>query len=316
LHHPGLVVGGSSCDTIVLRGPVRASGSPRLVRGESIARRWRVLGHIGTGGNGEVYQVLDRLLGEEVALKIVRADRSDHERSLSRFLREARLARRVVHHNVARVYEVGIERVPDQGSRHAPYMIMELVSAETLRETVLLEGTLPIARALHLGRQIAAGLAAIHRAGVVHRDMKSQNLIVDRSGGPERVVIIDFGLAREIADDDESSFTRPGEFLGTPAYTSPEQALGLPASTESDVYSLGTVLYELFTGALPYSAHSTAEVMASKRMSRPYTPLRWARPAVPGWIDEIIGRCLASEPGARYRDAGEVARALGGVSLQ
>jgi serine/threonine protein kinase len=295
-----------SLDETVVDG-TRARNRARLDAGEWLAGRYAVGHLLGAGGCAAVYSAVDQLLGERVALKI-QSSRQPADRALERLLREGRLARRISHPNVCRVFDAGVDR--RTCGVVIPFLSMELIEGETLSDRLHRLGPLPISEAVRLGRQIADALAAVHCAGVIHRDLKSANVLVT-SDLHERAVLIDFGIALD-TDARGAALTRPGSVAGTPAYMSPEQALGLPATMASDVYALGTVLYELCTGVLPYSCDAPVEVMTRKQMAAPIPDPRRLRPDLPALLHRVIRRCLAAIPGERFGDATEVIRALGG----
>ncbi|HTR54331.1 MAG TPA: protein kinase [Kofleriaceae bacterium] len=259
--------------------------------GPDFGPRYRVLGAIGKGGMGEVFRAYDTELKTEVALKIVRGD-SDQEAALARFRREIALARKVTSANVLRVYDLA----EHDGLR---FLSMELVDGEDLGALMRRDSRMPLSRALKLFRQVCAGLEAAHAEGVVHRDLKPQNVLVDKD---DRVRVADFGLARSIG---ESGLTASGAQLGSPAYMSPEQVKGDPVDERSDVYSLGIMLYQLVAGKPPFEADTPHAVM-EMRLHKPPRPLREAAPELPAYLDAILRRCLAIDPRKRYATVREL----------
>jgi tetratricopeptide (TPR) repeat protein len=283
-----------------------AERAPCFVVGDSVGGRYRVLHFIARGGMGEVYEALDEELHLRVALKAV-AERSGS--ALTRFRREVTLARRVTHRNVCRIYEIGFQPV---GEETVPFCSMELLSGPSLA-TRLLRGPLDPAEALPLVRQMAAGLLAAHEAGVVHRDLKSSNvMLVPDAGGGVRAVITDFGLARaEASCTGEGALvvTSDQSMLGTPAYMAPEQVEGKPVSPATDVYALGVVMFEMLTGELPFRAESPLRT-ATLRLTEPPPSPASRRPGLdPRW-NAVILRCLAREPTQRFARATDVVAAL------
>ena len=207
--------------------------------GTLLGGRYRVIGLLGRGGMGEVYRATDLTLGQSVALKFLPEEASRNPRLLERFHGEVRVARLVSHPNVCRVYDIGeVEGMP--------YISMEYVDGEDLASLLTRIGRLPANKALETARKLCSGLAAAHDRGVIHRDLKPQNIMIDKRG---EVVIMDFGLAA-IADQLSGAEVRNG----TPAYMAPEQLKGESVTARSDIYALGLVLYELFTGKQPYEA--------------------------------------------------------------
>ncbi|MCA9718715.1 MAG: serine/threonine protein kinase, partial [Myxococcales bacterium] len=220
----------SDGDTRVLA----ASPRERLLGGAVVARRYEVRGVLGVGGMGSVYDVFDRNLEERVALKILQAGERADATLVERFRREVRLARRISHRNTARVYDIGVD-----GERW--YLTMELIDGESLQALLERESRLPITRACAIMADVCAGLAAIHAAGVVHRDLKPGNVLLERGG---RVAITDFGIARKIKRGADDPLMTCG-MIGTPLYMAPEQAVGSPeVDARADIYAVGVMLYE------------------------------------------------------------------------
>jgi tetratricopeptide (TPR) repeat protein len=247
---------------------------------------------------GEVYRAYDTELKVEVALKIVRSDR-EHDESIARFRREIALARKVTSPNVLRVYDLA----EHEGLR---FLSMELVEGDDLAAIMERDGKLPFERALKLFRQVCTGLAAAHAEGVVHRDLKPRNVLVDKT---DRVRVADFGLARSVGD---SGMTGSGAQVGSPAYMSPEQVKGESADERSDIYSLGVMLYQLVTGVTPFHAETPHAVM-EMRLHKPPRPVRDVAPDTPAHVAAIIARCLAIEPGKRYASIRDLLDELDGA---
>src|SRR5579864_9553485 len=215
----------------------------RFLPGTLLGGRYRILTLLGRGGMGEVYRATDLTLGQSVALKFLPENASHNQRLLERFHGEVRVARLVSHPNVCRVYDIGeVEGMP--------FISMEYVDGEDLASLLTRIGRLPADKAIETARRICAGLAAAHDRGIIHRDLKPQNIMLDRRG---EVMIMDFGLAA-IADQLSGAEVRNG----TPAYMAPEQLKGSEVTTRSDIYALGLVLYEIFTGKKPYDAKTVA----------------------------------------------------------
>ena len=284
-----------------------SSGVGRLVSSDSIevggftpgaviAERYRIIGLLGRGGMGEVYRADDLKLGQPVALKFLPRALAEDPVRLERFYGEVRIARQVSHPNVCRVYDIG-----ELEGQH--YLSMEYVDGEDLASLLKRIGHLPADKALEITRQLCVGLAAAHDKGVLHRDLKPSNVMIDGRG---RARITDFGLA--VAAEEVA---REGEVSGTPAYMAPEQLAGKGASVRSDIYSLGLVLYELYTGRKPFEAATLAELKRKKEEETPRAPSELTREINPV-IERVIQRCLERDPRSRPASALQVVSALPG----
>jgi serine/threonine-protein kinase len=264
----------------------------RFLPGRLLASRYRIIALLGKGGMGEVYRADDLTLGQPVALKFLPDEAARAQGLLERFKNEVRVARRVSHPNVCRVYDVG------DFEGHT-FFTMEYVDGEDLASLLRRIGRLPEDKALDIARQLCAGLAAAHTKGVLHRDLKPANIMLDGRG---QVVITDFGLAG-VADQITGNEVRSG----TPAYMAPEQLSGKEVSTRSDIYSLGLVLYEVFTGKRAFSPEAL-RANGDRTPSRPSSVVKDLNPV----IERVILRCLENEPSARPANVFSVAAALPG----
>ncbi len=264
--------------------------------GDRVANRYRIVTFLGRGGMGSVYRADDLKLGQAVALKFLSAEATKDPERLARLYQEVRLAREVTHPNVCRVHDVG-----EVAGRH--FISMEYVQGEDLESLLHRIGRLPQGKAVDVARQLCAGLAAAHAKGILHRDLKPANVMLDERGA---VRILDFGLAVSA----EEGHT-PGEIAGTLTYMSPEQLTGKPASPRSDIFALGLVLYELFTGEPAFAGRSVAELQRLYRESAPRAPSSKVDGIDPA-VEAAILRCLERAPEDRPGSVAAVAAALPG----
>jgi eukaryotic-like serine/threonine-protein kinase len=275
--------------------------------GSVFAGRYEIQSVLGEGGMGIVYEAYDRALDDVVAIKTPRCEvLTEDSPLLGRFKQEIRLARRITHPNVLRTYDLG-------DWNGLKFFSMEFVKGMTLKHLIESSEILPTDSGLRIGKQICEGLAAAHDVGVVHRDVKSQNIIIELTGG---LKIMDFGTAC-MADDRRASAPRAPSavVIGTPNYMSPEQVHGLPVDFRSDIYSTGVVLYEVFTGSLPFEDDSPLAVVL-KHVSEAPPPPRSKNPWIEPGIAAIVMRCLEKDPQARFQSMGELYEALAKVTVQ
>ena len=268
--------------------------------GSVVASRYEILTPLGKGGMGMVYKAHDRVLEEEIAIKVLRADVARSPDMARRFRSEIRLARKVTHRNVCRIHEYG----EDQGLR---YISMELIEGVDLKKVIReRKGGLPEPEAFELSIQIARGLQAIHEVGIVHRDLKTANIMRDARGV---VKLMDFGIAKE-ENAGNTSATAAGDIVGTPEYMSPEQAEGsLDIDTRTDVYSLGAVLYAMLTGRPPFQAASPVDTVLLVLEQEPVPP-RVLNPLADRDLEMIALKCLQKPPELRYASAAALAADL------
>ena len=281
--------------------------------GHLIAKRFRIERFIAHGGMGEVYEALDIELKQKVALKTVRSVLLADVQSLERFRQEIVVAKRVTHPNVCRTFDLFRHESDKPGESDILVVSMELLSGHTLDQFLKQKGKLSTIESLPLLKQMVAGLSAAHQAGVVHRDFKSNNvlLVPPASGsGSVRVVITDFGLAHSL-DPAEFALTRTGEMLGTPAFMAPEQVAGKAITPATDIYALGVVLFEILTGRLPFSGANWRE-LAFNRLEAPAPSPKSILPELDDRWSRAILKCLEREPSDRFQNVEDVERAIAG----
>lgn len=271
------------------------SDAPAAEAGSSLVGRtlqhFEILEEIGRGGMGQVYRARDRSLDRQVAIKVIDPTVSSRSALHGRFVREARSQARLQHPGVVQIHYVGDE----QGRL---FFAMELVDGESLDERLRRDGLLPWSEALEMVIGAARALGAALRAGVVHRDVKPSNLLVDGDG---HVKVADFGLAKTVDDAGDVTLTQDGAVLGSPLYISPEQGQGEGADHRSDIYSLGATFYHLLAGRPPFEAKTAAAAIA-KHIATPPPPLRDAVPELPAELVRIVDRMLHKDPKRRYQD--------------
>ncbi len=278
--------GGPPASTETLVTPVR-----ELATGTTFARRYQVIEELGKGGMGRVYKVFDTEVREKLALKLLKPEIASDADTIERFRNELRLARTVSHRNICRMHDLGREE-----GTGTYFITMEYVPGEDLKSLIHSIGALPVGKAVTVARQVAEGLAEAHRLGVVHRDLKPQNIMIDREGGAR---IMDFGIARSVR---AKGITGAGVMIGTPEYMSPEQVDGKETDARSDIYSLGVVLFEMLTGRLPFEGE-TALAVAVKQKSEPPPDPRRINAQIPEELGKLVLKCLKKEKGERFQSA-------------
>ncbi|OGD11930.1 MAG: hypothetical protein A2Y86_00465 [Candidatus Aminicenantes bacterium RBG_13_62_12] len=295
----------SRCGTQLIRQPSAASltqtatflASPRaLAVGGTFAGRYQVTEELGKGGMGRVYKAFDTEIREHVALKVLNPEIASDETIIERFRNELKLARRISHRHVCRMYDLG-------RAEETTYITMEYVSGEDLKTLLRRIGHLPAGRAVRVAEQVAEGLTEAHRAGVVHRDLKPQNIMIDREGNAR---IMDFGIARALR---AKGITDPGMVIGTPDYMAPEQFEGKDADERTDIYALGAILYEMLTGGPPFEGETPLAVAMKHKTEKPPDP-RETNAQVPETLSRLILRCLEKDREKRFRSAEEILAGL------
>ena len=268
--------------------------------GSDFGPRYRIESLLGQGGMGRVYKGYDKELNRIVAIKVVRQGVMGETDALSRFKQELVLASKISHKNILRIHDLG----EVDGMK---FITMAYVDGRDLHQIIKDSSKLPLERVLKFATQLAGALAAAHAENVVHRDLKPQNILVDKN---DQVYISDFGLAKSFAEG-AVGMTQSGALLGTPRYMSPEQVEGKPTDGRSDIYAYGLILYEMATGEVPFAGDSTLGVMYQRIKEKPKSP-KLANPSLPNWLVRIIMRCLEKDPEARYQNAYEILADLQG----
>jgi tetratricopeptide (TPR) repeat protein len=262
-----------------------------LERGTVFANRYEIIEELGKGGMGRVYRALDKKIDEEVALKIIRPDIAD-SRTIERFGNELKLARKISHKNVCRMYHLS-----EESGTH--YITMEFVPGETLKDMIRMTRQFSIGTAVIIAKQICEGMIEAHRFGVIHRDLKPQNIIIDREGNAK---IMDFGIARS---QETKGTTLQRTLIGTPEYMSPEQTESRDVDHRSDIYSFGVILFEMLTGEVPFEGETPIGVAMMQKSKPPPHPSKF-NPLIPPALSQIVLKCLEKNREARYQSAEEL----------
>ena len=266
--------------------------------GTLFAGRYRIEALLGSGGAGEVYLGWHEVLRRRIALKLIHASLQLDPRVLARFRREARAASKISHRNIPHIHDFG------HSEEGRPYLVMDHVEGPTLAAVLAQQGALPVPRCVQILQQIADALAAAHAAGVVHRDLKPDNVMLqDCEDGPLQLVkILDFGLAKEPAAD-TVELTTEGSFYGTPEYLAPELIAGREVDHRADIYGLGILAFEMLSGSVPF-AGKLFEVLNAHLKQQPPAPSDAAPKAeIPAALDRLVLRCLAKDPAQRFATA-------------
>ena len=262
------------------------------MEGTILGGRYRIIEKIGEGGMAQVYRAQCTLLDRTVAVKVLRPQYASDEEFVARFLREAQAAARLSHPNVVNVYDVGKE-----GDTH--YIVMEYVPGQTLKQVILEHAPLAVGQAVNIAEQILLALQHAHGRGIIHRDVKPHNILITSEG---RVKVTDFGIARAAS---ASGLTETGIVLGSVHYFSPEQAKGQTVGIQSDLYSLGIILYEMLTGRLPFEGDSPIAIALKQIQQEPCSPHKY-NSSLPGWLEGVILKAMHKDPQERYPAAEEM----------
>jgi serine/threonine protein kinase/Flp pilus assembly protein TadD len=282
--------------TETFQTPVR-----ELTTGSTFAGRYQVIEELGHGGMGRVYKVFDTHIKEKIALKLLRPEMALDQATVERFSNELKFARKISHRNVCRMFDMG-------KAEGTTFITMEFVPGEDLKKFIRKSGQLGAGRAVLIGKQICEGLAEAHHLGVVHRDLKPQNIMVDEDGNAR---IMDFGIARSLSG---KGITGAGVLIGTPEYMSPEQVEGKDVDQRSDIYSLGVILFEMVTGHVPFEGDTPFTIGVKHKSERPRNP-RELNSQLPEDLSRVVLRCLEKDRAKRYQTAEELRTDLEKVEL-
>ena len=280
--------------TETLQTPVQ-----ELTTGSTFAGRYQIIEELGKGGMGRVYKVFDTHVKEKVALKLLKPEIASDPETLERFSNELKFARKIRQKNVCGMYDLG-------RTEGTSFLTMEYVPGEDLKTMIRMSGSLTIGATLSIGKQVCDGLAEAHGLGVVHRDLKPHNIMIDRGGNAK---IMDFGIARSLR---EKGMTGANILIGTPEYMSPEQADAKEVDQRSDIYSLGIILYEMATGRVPFEGETALGVVMKHKAEAPKSP-KQLNPHIPDDLTGVILKCLEKDPAKRYQTAADVGAELGRI---
>ena len=267
-----------------------------LAIGSTFADRYVIIEELGRGGMGNVYKGLDKELGEKVALKLLKPEIAADERMIERFRNELKYARKITHKNVCRMYDLSKEK-------RTPYITMEYVSGEDLKTSLRRMGLLSVAKTIYIAKQVCEGLAEAHKLGVVHRDLKPQNIMIDKQGNAH---IMDFGIARSTK---AKGVTTSGMMIGTPDYMSPEQVEGKEVDQRADIYAMGVILYEMVTGTTPFHGETAVSIALAHTREKPRDP-REINSQIPYEFSRMILKCMEKNRDYRYQKIEELYQEL------
>ncbi|NIO47907.1 MAG: protein kinase [Candidatus Aminicenantes bacterium] len=270
-----------------------------LTSGSTFAGRYQIIEELGKGGMGKVYRVVDKKLDEEVALKLIKPEIAFDRKTIERFSKELKFARKIVHKNVGRMYEL----MEDEGRY---FITMEYVSGQDLKGLIRQTGQLTIGKSISIAKQVCEGLAEAHKLGVVHRDLKPHNIMIDKEGNAR---IMDFGIARSL---EAEGITDAKAIIGTPKYMSPEQVEGEEVDQRSDIYSLGIIIYEMVTEKTPFDGDTALSIALKHKTQAPPEP-REFNAQIPEDLSQVILKCLEKDKQKRYQSAEEVLSELSSI---
>lgn len=270
-----------------------------LTTGSTFAGRYQVIEELGKGGMGNIYKVFDKKINEKIALKLINRETPSDGQTIERFSNELKLARKIAHRNVCRMYDLG----EVQGTH---YITMEFVPGEDLKNSIIRMGPLNPVRAVSIAKQLCKGLTEAHKSGVIHRDLKPQNVMIDSDGNAR---IMDFGIARTVRGE---GLTAEGMIIGTPEYMAPEQVEGKEVDPRTDVYALGTILYEMLTGRVPFQGKSPISIAFKHKTEKPKDP-RLYNDQIPEDLSRLVLKCMEKDRDKRYQSAEELYEKLESV---